>query len=213
MSFNLTRLATTLALLLLTIATGAASQTIAITGATLIDGTGRPPIPDAVVLIRDGRIAELGSARQVSIPASATRIDARGKYVIPGLMDANLHLYLNGDLESLITFEDRYHEVIIEGAQIALKAGMTTVFDTWGPRAALVRARDMIASGQAQGSRIYLAGNIIGFTGPLAPDFRGASAAHVSRAFAKRINETWDQGTGRELLPTGRRIRSGRCRG
>ena len=206
MSFNLTRLATTLATLatlaalLLTTATAAASQTIAITGATLIDGTGRPPIPDAVVLIRDGRIAELGSARQVSIPASATRIDARGKYVIPGLMDANLHLYLNGDLESLIKFEDRYHEVIIEGAQIALKTGMTTVFDTWGPRAALVKARDMIASGQAQGSRIYLAGNIIGFTGPLAPDFRGASAAHVSRAFAKRINETWEQGTGRELL-------------
>ena len=200
MSFNLTRLATTLATLLLTIATAAASQTIAITGATLIDGTGRPPIPDAVVLIRDGRITELGSARQVSIPTSATRIDARGKYVIPGLMDANLHLYLNGDLESLIKFEDRYHEVIIEGAQIALKTGMTTVFDTWGPRAALVRARDMIASGQAQGSRIYLAGNIIGFTGPLAPDFSGASAAHVSKAFAKRTNETWEQGTGRELL-------------
>ncbi|MEP7346568.1 MAG: amidohydrolase family protein [Gemmatimonadaceae bacterium] len=190
----------TAASFLLTLATAAGSQTLAITGATAIDGTGRAPIPDAVVLMRDGKITALGSARDVTVPASATRIDARGKFVIPGLMDANLHLYLNGDLESLIKYEDRYHEIALEGAQIALRTGMTTVFDTWGPRAALIKARDMIASGQVPGSRIFLAGNIIGFSGPLAPDFRGTSAAFVSKAFAKRINETWEQGTGRDLL-------------
>ena len=200
MLYNRTRFATVVVALFLTVAGTASSQSVAVTGATVIDGTGRAPIADAVVLIRDGRIAALGPAREVTIPEGATRIDARGKYVIPGLMDANLHLYLNGDLETLIKYEDRYHEIAIEGAQIALRTGMTTVFDTWGPRAALVKARDMIASGQAQGSRIYLAGNIIGFTGPLAPDFRAASAAHVSKAFAKRTNATWEQGTGRELL-------------
>ena len=186
--------------LCLTLATAASSQSLAVTGATVIDGTGRAPIPDAVVLIQAGRITAVGSARDVTVPAAAVRIDARGKYLIPGLMDANLHLYLNGDLETLIKYEDRYHEIVLEGAQIALKAGLTTVFDTWGPRAALIKARDLIAAGQAPGSRIYLAGNIIGFSGPLGPDFRGASAAHVSKAFAKRINETWEQGTGRGLL-------------
>lgn len=178
----------------------AAAQVTAVTGATIIDATGRAPIADGVVLIRDGRIAAVGPAREVAVPAGARRIDATGKFVIPGLMDGNLHLYLNGDLESLITFEDRYHEVVLEGAQIALKTGQTTVFDTWGPRAAIAKARDMINSGQAPGSRIYFAGNIIGFGGPLSPDFRGASAAHVSKAFAKRTNDTWEQGTGRELL-------------
>ena len=180
--------------------THAAAQTMAITGGTVIDGTGRPPIVDATVLIRDGRIAAVGPSRNTAVPPNVRTIDARGKFVIPGLMDANLHLYLNGDLESLIALEGRYHEVVIEGAQIALKAGMTTVFDTWGPRAPLVQARDMINRGEVPGSRIYLAGNIIGFSGPLSPDFRGASAAHVSKAFAKRTNETWEQGTGRELL-------------
>lgn len=200
----LTRRATALAALSLSVAlthAGAAgAQTLVITGATAIDGTGRPPIADAVVLIRDGRIASLGPASEVAVPAGATRIDARGKYVIPGLMDANLHLYLNGDLESLVKLEDRYHEVVLEGAQIALKTGMTTVFDTWGPLAPLIKARDMINAGQAPGSRIYLAGNIIGFDGPLSADFRGASAAHVSKAFAKRVNDTWEVGTGRKLL-------------
>lgn len=188
------------AILLASAAVPAAAQTVAITGATIIDGTGRAPIAEGVVVIRDGRIVSLGSAREVPVPGGATRIDGRGKYVIPGLMDANLHLYLNGDVESLVKLEDRYHDVVLEGAQIALKSGMTTVFDTWGPRAALAKARDMIAAGQAQGSRIYLAGNIIGFSGPLGADFRGASAAHVSKAFAKRINDTWEQGTGRDLL-------------
>lgn len=181
-------------------ASRAVAQTLAITGGTVIDGSGRAPIPDATVLIRDGRVAAVGPARDVNVPAGTTRVDARGKFVIPGLMDANLHLYLNGDLESLITFEGRYHEVVLEGAQIALKAGMTTVFDTWGPRAALVKARDMINRGEVPGSRIYLAGNIIGFSGPLSADFRGASAPHVSKAFARRTNDTWEQGTGRELL-------------
>ncbi len=178
----------------------ARAQTLAITGATIIDGTGREPIADAVLILRDGRIAQLGSARDVKVPNAATRIDAKGKYVIPGLMDANLHLYLNADLESLIRYENRFADIVVEGAQIALKTGQTTVFDTWGPRAAIVEARQRINSGQVAGSRIYLAGNIIGLTGPLGPDFFGAAAGMVTKNFVKRTNETWEQGTGRELL-------------
>src|SRR5688572_3876490 len=76
----------------------ASAQSLAITGGTIIDGTGREPVRDGVVLIADGRITSVGSARDVRVPASATVIDARGKYIIPGLMDANLHLFLNLDL-------------------------------------------------------------------------------------------------------------------
>lgn len=178
----------------------ARAQTVAVTGGTVIDATGRAPLPNGVVLIRDGRIAAVGPAASVTIPANATRIDAGGGYVIPGLMDANLHLYLNGDLETLIRYEGRYHEIIIEAAQIALRAGLTTVFDTWGPRAPLIRARDEINAGRVPGARFYLAGNIIGFTGPLGADFRLPSAAHASRAFVQRTNALWEDGTGRELL-------------
>ncbi|MEZ4455614.1 MAG: amidohydrolase family protein [Gemmatimonadales bacterium] len=181
-------------------ATAARAQSLAITGGVLIDGTGRAPIPDAVVVITNGRIVAAGPAAGVAVPAGATRVDARGKFLIPGLMDANLHLGLNVDLESLIRFENRYDEIVLEAAQIALKTGLTTVFDTWGPRDALIAVRDRINAGRAIGSRIFLAGNIIGFSGPLGPDFQGAAAAHVSKAFARRINDTWEQGTGRDLL-------------
>jgi imidazolonepropionase-like amidohydrolase len=182
------------------LAASGSAQTLAITGGTVIDGTGKPPVSDGVVLIADGKIAAVGPARDVTVPAGARRIDARGKYLIPGLMDANLHLMINIDVETLVKYEDRFHEIVLEAAQIALKTGQTTVFDTWGPRAALVKARDLINAGQAVGSRIYLAGNIIGFDGPFSEDFFAAAAQHVSKAFAKRINETWEQGTGRNLL-------------
>jgi imidazolonepropionase-like amidohydrolase len=176
------------------------AQTIAITGGTVIDATGRAPIPDGVVVIESGKIKAVGPVASTQVPSGITRVDARGKYVIPGLMDANLHLYLNGYLEELIRFEGRYHEVVLEGAQIALKTGQTTVFDTWGPRADLAKVRDMINAGQAVGSRIFLAGNIIGFSGPLGPDFFAPSAGHATKAFVKRTNERWEEGTGRELL-------------
>jgi len=188
------------AALILAVASTASAQTLAITGGTIIDGTGAAAVPDGVVLMRNGRITAVGPAARVTVPADATRIDARGKFVIPGLMDGNLHLFLNLDLETLIKYEGRYHEIVLEAAQIALKTGQTTVFDTWGPRAALARARDMINAGQAPGSRIYLAGNILGFTGPLGADFRLTAAPFVSKAFAIRINEEWTEGTGRELL-------------
>ena len=176
------------------------AQSLAITGATIIDGTGRAPLRDGVVVVTDGRIAAVGTARDVRVPAGANTLDGRGKYVIPGLMDANVHLVLNIDLETLVKHEGRYDEIALEGAQIALRNGLTTVFDTWGPRDALIKARDAIEAGRAPGSRLYLAGNIIGFDGPLGADFRATAAPFVSKAFASRINETWEQGTGRKLL-------------
>ncbi len=181
------------------LAAPARTSTLAITGATIIDGTGKPPLSDGVLLIADGRITAIGSARDVTIPKGTERIDARGKYVIPGLMDANVHL-MNVDLESLIKYEDRFHELVLEGAQLTLRSGLTTVFDTWGPRAATVQARNMINAHQAPGSRIYLAGNIIGFDGLFSPDFFADRAPFVSKAFVKRIEDTWVQGVGRDLM-------------
>ena len=60
------------------------AQTIAITGGTVYPVSG-PKIENATVLIRDGKIAAVGT--NVAVPAGATRIDASGKWVTPGLID------------------------------------------------------------------------------------------------------------------------------
>jgi hypothetical protein len=82
-------------------------EKIAIVGATLIDvsnyGHSANDIADSVVLIDDGKIIAVGSATQITIPSRSTRIDARGKFLVPGLIDgfgalrtqafANAYLY------------------------------------------------------------------------------------------------------------------------
>ena len=63
-----------------------------ITAATVIDGTGQSPITEAVVVIEDDRILEVGPSREVATPNGARVIDARGKFVVPGIADMHNHL-------------------------------------------------------------------------------------------------------------------------
>ena len=65
--------------------------TITIAGATLIDGTGAPPIEDAVVIVRGGRIERAGSRQDVPVPEGGEVVDATGKFLIPGLVDLHNH--------------------------------------------------------------------------------------------------------------------------
>jgi imidazolonepropionase-like amidohydrolase len=64
----------------------------AIIGATLWDGTGRAPVANAVTVIRGDRILCAGAAGECEVPHGARVIDARGQYLIPGLIDSHVHL-------------------------------------------------------------------------------------------------------------------------
>ena len=79
--------------LLIGLITSAQAQgTAVITGATLIDGRGGAPIPNAVIVMDGARIAQAGPPGKTKIPKGAQTIDARGKFVIPGLADMHNHL-------------------------------------------------------------------------------------------------------------------------
>src|SRR5262245_5825077 len=64
---------------------------IVLLGATLIDGSGRMPLQNSVVVIKGDSIVAVGSRGRVSIPAGARVIDARGLVVAPGFIDAHNH--------------------------------------------------------------------------------------------------------------------------
>jgi imidazolonepropionase-like amidohydrolase len=70
----------------------------AITDVTIIPMTGDTTLREATVVVRDGRIAEVGATRNVKVPSGARRVDGRGKYLIPGLADMHAHLYSDGDV-------------------------------------------------------------------------------------------------------------------
>jgi imidazolonepropionase-like amidohydrolase len=185
----------------LSLITGAAcAAPLALTNVTIIDATGRPPIENGVIVMDNGRITGVGKKAEVTVPRGAKVIDKTGKYVIPGLMDANVHLFLNLDVDSLLRFRDHYADVIVEGAQLALKTGQTTVFDTWGPYPDLKAARDRINSGKEVGARIFFAGNIIGFDGPASSDFSEKMQNVLHKDTIDYLNKRWTQGTDRTLL-------------
>src|SRR5687767_3674721 len=66
-------------------AVGAQTRPIAIVGGTLIDGTGRDAVEDAVIVFQNGRIQDVGKRGEVAVPAKAQTIDAKGKTILPGL--------------------------------------------------------------------------------------------------------------------------------
>ena len=171
---------------------------VAIVDGTIIDGNGGKPIERGAILIRDGRIVAVGEKSAVAVPPEAKTLSAAGQYLIPGLMDANIHLVLDYWPLTLVRYEGRYDELAIEAAQVSLKNGVTTVFDTWGPRAYLVKARDAISSGRSVGSRIYLAGNIVGLGGPFSDDF--LPRGNLLEDFPDKINALWQENVGPELL-------------
>jgi imidazolonepropionase-like amidohydrolase len=89
----MTRLSWRLAALLILVALSFPSsqaQTVALTGARVIDGTGRAPLEQATVVIANGRISAVGAGAQV--PAGATRVDMSGKTIMPGIINAHGHL-------------------------------------------------------------------------------------------------------------------------
>ncbi len=110
-----------------------ATGTTVISNGQLLDGNGTPPVPDAAVVVRDGRVAYAGPARGAPVadaPGSPVRkIDARGGTIMPGLVEAHFHpTYFNvAALEDLdIKYPVEYVTLLAAAnAKLALECGYT----------------------------------------------------------------------------------------
>ena len=107
----------------------------------------------------------------------------------------HLSLYNNG--ESMVRYEDRFLDLIIEAAQTELKYGITTVRDSYGALLPLIAVRDSIAHGKLIGPRMLVAGNIVGWGGPKSPLFSNATPTTF---FDEQMMDFIAQGAGEELL-------------
>jgi imidazolonepropionase-like amidohydrolase len=138
--------------------TSAVAQNLVITNARILDGTGGV-IDSGTVVVRDGRIVSAAAGRTAG-PDGARTIDARGRTVMPGFIDAHRHI-VDGDPAQWLS----------EGAapqmREFLEAGFTTVLSAIDPPQ-LLQARRLIADGEMTGPRL-LAGAIIPLAGPSGP--------------------------------------------
>jgi len=140
------------------------AQNLTITNARILDGTGRV-IERGAVVVRDGKIASVSA----TAPATTTgrTINANGKTVMPGLIDAHRHI-VTGDAGTWLA------QRAPQQFQEFLEAGFTTVLAAIDPLPA-IEARKRIEAGQMKGPRLYV-GSIIPVAGPSGPPPNGDPA-------------------------------------
>jgi imidazolonepropionase-like amidohydrolase len=125
--------------------TGPASRPLAITHVTVIDATGRSAMPNMTVVIAGERITQIGTSAEVSVPRGAQVVNGAGKFLIPGLWDAHVHL-------SWTT---------ASALPVLIANGVTTVRDMGGRLSELDDWRTKIVTGILAGPRILRAGPIL----------------------------------------------------
>ena len=143
---------------------------IAIVGGTLIDATGAAPKHGQTVLIEGERITRIGPTGSFGIPASAQLIDARGMTVMPGLINSNQHIQLNGlypapaadlPIDELRARWEANFANMPKKAFVYLMQGVTTMRQTSGPYKRLLPVKRDIDAGKIPGPRIMLGGALI----------------------------------------------------
>ncbi len=117
----------------------AQNQTLVLEGGTLIDGTSKAPINDAVVVIEGSRIKAVGVKGKVSYPQNARIIKTEGRTILPGLVDSHIHLkdYM---------------------APMFLRYGVTTVGDTNNHTEWSIQQREALKTGKIKGPRLFVSG-------------------------------------------------------
>ncbi|HMJ93466.1 MAG TPA: amidohydrolase family protein [Allosphingosinicella sp.] len=145
------------------------SNVIVIRGATLIDTAGERDVDDSTVIIAGGRIKAVG--RKLPIPPDARVIEARGKYLIPGLIDGHVHFFQSGglytrpdsiDLRSQVPYADEVAAIRRRMGDTFMRytvAGVTGAVDMGGPMSNF-DLRDQAAA-NPNAPRLWVAGPLL----------------------------------------------------
>lgn len=132
---------------------------------TLIDGTGRAPMKDAAILVDGNTIRSIGSFGSVTLPGvPITEIDAKGGFVLPGLIDTHVHMMLElGDQMKMMQtpFSMNFYKAIAHFRR-TLDAGITSVRDAGG---ADLGVKQSVEQGLIVGPRMQISITVLGITG------------------------------------------------
>jgi len=166
---------TIIASLLTLLATAASAQVTVIKAGTLIDGKSSEPRRDQVIVIRGNRIESVGPAASAKIEPGARVIDLSAMTVLPGMIDAHTHIFLQGEDPAeggydvqLLKYPLAYRAArATVAARRALEQGFTTIRDveTEGAGYGDVGIRMAINEGRIPGPRMYVVTRAISTTG------------------------------------------------
>ena len=145
---------------------GAGSETIALAHVALIDGSERPPVQDATVIVRAGRIAAVGRSKDILVPPGARTLNLPGAFVIPGFLDTHYHVTtaaMRYRRTSAGALDSNYDRALAERLlRVALAFGITTIRDPGAsPIEAAITLREDVERGSVLGPRMRTAGTIL----------------------------------------------------
>jgi imidazolonepropionase-like amidohydrolase len=151
------------------------SDPLVLEGATVIDVAGGSAIEDAVVVVIDDRITAVGPRAGAALPEGATRVDARGKFLIPGLADMHVHVW---DPSIFPLF---------------LASGVTLIRDCGGMENVILGLKSRVAKGELLGPRIFCVGPIFDGKPPIwwfsvTPETPEAAVKEVDRLQAAGVD-------------------------
>jgi imidazolonepropionase-like amidohydrolase len=167
-----------MALLLAIVGIPVAAAGLLFENVTVIDGTGRPPVSEAFVLVEEDRISQISSTA-LDAPSGTQRIDGTGKYLIPGLMDMHIHLQggIKAQVEGLRVAEiDRPKG--LRALHSYIYAGVTSVFDAGNNPEFILSLREDERAGNISSPRIFATGAIVTYPG-----------SHGSSDFAVHVDD------------------------
>ena len=141
----------------------------ALRGGSLIDGTGRPVLRDATVLVAGQRVVAVGPSTAIDLPSDMLVYDVSAKTVMPGLIDGHVHLrsfagtgHQDVHLWNVLTFIEEQTVHAAANAITALQSGVTTVRDMAGGRPEIA-VRHVMEQGILPGARVVVSG-FVGMT-------------------------------------------------
>lgn len=142
----------------------------ALINATIIDVHTDQSIPQGIIIINsEGKIAEYGPRSEVEIPRKAQKIDYEGKTIMPGLIDAHVHLGLDASENPAASLQElsdaRLALQAARHAEKTLQAGVTTIRDMSARNYIDIDLREAVAAGEYPGPEIYASGRNITMTG------------------------------------------------
>ena len=168
--------------------------TYAFTNVTVIPMDRERTLPDQNVIVQNGRIAAIGPSASTPVPANATRIDARGKFLLPGL--AEMHGHIPGG-QNLAFAED----VLF----LYVAAGATTVRGMQG-NPAQIELRKRVNAGELIGPRMWLAAPPLGGGIPVDTAVKRVRDAKAQGFDLLKVHEGLSQETYDAIVRTAREV-------
>lgn len=146
----------------------------AIEHVTLIDGTGAAPQPDRTVIVADGRVQAVGDSR-LRIRGGIQRLDGRGKFLMPGLMDMHIHLLGGGAWKDTSAQSGKPidYDVGVRTLQGFLYYGITSVYDAGNNPEFILPLRERERAGEIIAPRIFATGQLLSYPGSWSVGYAG----------------------------------------